>query len=113
MSAGPVGGTVSASLPGVHTGILVRIATIPPELISNTADHNYFTPGLAVISLFRGSDLWHRVPVHTSSKLYYWFDENLVTAAAILTLTQWMLNLSVQVAFRQGVTGEAFLLTLP
>lgn len=113
MSAGPVGGTVSAQLPDVSTGVLVRIATIPPDFVSVTPDEDYFFPSLAVISLFRGQDLWHRVPVHTSSKLYYWFDQNLVTAAATLTLTQWLLNMSVQVAFRSGVTGQAFLLKFP
>lgn len=113
ITSGPQGGTASSVIRNWVWGILVRIRTIPPELISVTPDQNYWFASLAVCTVFRGSDLWIRVPVHTSSKIIGFGAEGVVAAVTALTETQWLLDMSVQVAFRAGVTGQAYLMALP
>jgi len=94
-------------------GVLVRMTAIAAGLVPDTPDGDYWLPSLAVIRLFRGADLWHRVPVHTSSKLYYWLDENVTAFATNLLVSQWLLNMSVQVTIREGCQAEVFLLHYP
>lgn len=113
LTTGPSGGTISSFLPTPTFGVIVRIASVPPDLAPNTPDGDYWFPSLAVVRVFRGSDLWLRVPIHTSSKLVPFGDENLVVGVSALTLTQWILQLSIQVSFRDGVTGEVFLMHFP
>jgi hypothetical protein len=94
-------------------GVIVRIATVPPEFHVNTADGDYWTKGLAVVRIYRGTDLWKRVPVHTSSKLITFVDEGLVAAVTSVLPLQWLLQISVQVSFTEGVTGQVFLMNAP
>jgi hypothetical protein len=94
-------------------GILVRMTGIAEGLLPNTPDGDYWLTSLAVIRLFRGADLWKRIPVHTSSKLYYWLDENVVVGATQAVFSGWLLNMSVQVTIREGCTAEVFVLHYP
>jgi len=94
-------------------GILVRMTSIAIEAQPGTPDGDYWLPTLAVIRLFRGQDLWHRVPVHTSSKLYYWLDENVVVGATQAVFSGWLLNMSVQVTILEGCQAEVFILRYP
>lgn len=113
LTTGPTGDPVAADIVSWAFGVLVRIATVPAELEPNTPDGNYWVPSLAVVRLFRGSDLWLRVPVHTSSKIIPFANENLVVALAATMRALWTIGLSVQVTFREGVTGEVFLMRFP
>lgn len=109
----PSAGPINSPLPNPCFGVIVRIANVPEDLVPNTPDGDYWLPSLAVVRIFRGSDLWKRVPVHTSSKLVELLDESIVAGLTAVTATQWLLNLSVQVTFRAGVTGTVFLMLLP
>lgn len=109
----PSAGPVNAQLPNPCFGVIVRIGNVPEDLVPNTPDGDYWFPSLAVVRIFRGADLWKRVPVHTSSKLVELLDESIVAGLTAITATQWLLNLSIQVTFRSGVTGEVFLMLLP
>lgn len=113
LTQGPAGGVVAAQLGAWIYGVIVRIATVPPEFNVNTADGDYWVKSLAVVRIYRGSDVWKRVPVHTSSKLISFVEEGIVSAVAAVLPIQWLLQISVQVSFAPGVTGEVFLMTTP
>lgn len=113
ISDGPQGGVVAANLAFWIFGVIVRIATVPPEFHVNTADGDYWTRSLAVVRIYRGIDLWKRVPVHTSSKIVSFVEEGLVVAVSSATMTQWLTQISVQVSFAEGVTGQVFLMRTP
>lgn len=108
---GPQGGVVSQNLLFWIYGVIVRIAEVPEQYRVNTADGNYWTKSLAVVRIYRGSDLWKRVPVHTSSKLISFVEEGLETAVSAILPIQWLLQISIQVSFAEGVTGQVFLMT--
>lgn len=110
LTAGPQGGVVAAQLLTWIMGVIVRIAEVPPEFHVNTADGLYWTRSLAVVRIYRGSDLWKRVPVHTESKIITFIDEGLTSAVAAVLPLQWLLQISVQVTFAEGVTGQVFLM---
>lgn len=110
ITSGPQGGFVASFLNVWIMGIIVRIAEVPPDLVPSTADGDYWFKSLAVVRIYRGSDLWKRVPVHTSSKLIDFVEEGLVTAVTSVLPLQWLLNMSVQVSFSEGVTGQVFLM---
>lgn len=113
ITSGPQGGVVSQNLGVWIYGVIVRIAQVPPQYRVNTADGNYWSKSLAVVRIYRGADLWKRVPVHTSSKLVSFVEEGLVSAVAALLPLQWLLQISIQVSFAPGVTGQVFLMTQP
>lgn len=113
LTNGPVPGPINSVLADTCFGIIIRIANVPPELQPGTPDGDYWFETLATVRVFRGSDLWHRYPVHTSSKICALMDENIVAGLAAITASLWMLNMTVQINFRPGVTGEAFLMRLP
>lgn len=110
---GPQGGFAAAQLAFWIMGVIVRIASVPPEFRVNTADGDYWVRSLAVVRIYRGSDLWKRVPVHTSSKLIDFTEEGIVSAVAANLPLQWLLQISVQVSFAEGVTGQVFLMRNP
>ena len=113
LTNGPQGDFVAAQLGVWIMGVIVRIAAVPPEYRVNTADGDYWTRSLAVVRIYRGSDLWKRVPVHTSSKLIDFTEEGLVSAVAANLPLQWLLQISVQVSFAPGVLGQVFLMRNP
>lgn len=113
LTPGPVGGFVGAQLPNAVWGILIRLANVPENIHPQTPDDNYWVPTLATVRIFRGSDLWLRIPIHTSSKIINLANEGVDVAVTNLTATTWLLNMSLQVNFLVGVTGEVFLMKLP
>lgn len=113
ISRGPQGGVVGAQLPFAVFGVIVRIASVPDTLIPNTPDGDYWVPSLAVVRVFRAADLWLRVPIHTSSKMVPFWTENVFVGITAATLSEWLLQMTVQVSFREGVTGQVFLMDLP
>lgn len=113
LTSGPSGGFVDAALPNAIFGVIVRIATVPPDLHVGTPDGNYWTRTLAVVRIYRGSDLWMRVPIHTSSKIVPLFGDVITAAVTTLTRTVWIIDMSVQVSFLEGVTGRVYLMRFP
>ena len=113
LTNGPQGDFVAAQLGVWIMGVIIRIAAVPPEFRVNTADGDYWVRSLAVVRIYRGSDLWKRVPVHTSSKLIDFTEEGIVSAVAANLPLQWLLQMSIQVSFAPGVTGQVFLMRNP
>jgi len=78
-----------------------------------TPDGDYWVKTLAVVRIFRGSDLWMRVPIHTSDKIVPLTGEGFAAAVVEVLTNLWLLNMSVQVSFLEGVLGEVFLMHFP
>jgi hypothetical protein len=110
---GPSAGPINSALPDTTFGFIVRIANVPIDLLPQTPDGDYWYPTVAVARLFRGSDLYHRWPIHTSSKMVSFYDESPVIALATSIGAEWALQLSLQVDFLDGVTGSVLLLRFP
>lgn len=110
---GPQGGFVSAQLPRATWGILIRLATVPANISPQTPDGQYWVPTLASVRIFRGSDIWLRIPIHTPSKIINIANEGIAVAISNLTATTWLLDMTLQVNFLPGVTGEVFRMFLP
>ena len=104
---------VNFNLPVATFGVIVRLTGVDPSLQPVTPDGDYWVKTLAVVRLFRGSDLWHRYPVHTSSKIISFYADNILVAVSAVSLTQWLLNMSVQVTFLAGVTGDVYSMPFP
>jgi len=113
LTQGPSSGPINAFLPDLVFGVIVRLASVPSDLQPQTPDGNYWVKTLATVRIFRGSDLWLRVPIHTSNKLVSFWQENLLVGLSAVTGLEWILQLSVQVDFLPGVTGEVFLMHFP
>lgn len=113
LTNGPTGQPVGADLNAWIGGVIVRIRSVPENAHVNTPDGDYWTRTLAVVRIYRGSDLWKRVPVHTSSKFITFLDEGIVAAVTAIAPLQWLLQMSVQVTFAEGVTGEVFIMRNP
>jgi hypothetical protein len=109
----PTQGPVNANLLDTTFGVIVRLASIPGHLVPQTPDGDYWIATLAVVRIFRGSDLWKRYPIHTSNRLISFLDESIVASVTALTATQWLLNMTIQVTFLEGVTGTVFLMRFP
>lgn len=109
----PPGAFVEAQLPVPVFGLIVRITEIPEGLQAQTPDGVYFVKTLAVVSIFRGSDLWMRVPIHTPTKMVPLFTDVVTAAVATLTAATWIANMSYQVAFGEGVAGEVVEMRFP
>jgi|SRR5215471_2895805 len=110
LTSGPSPGPVSTNLTENTWGVLIRIATIPLGVAPQTPDGDYFVKTLASVRLFRGVDLWQRYPIHTSSKIISFLGEPVVAAIPQLRAEQWLLNITLEVDFLPGVTGEVFLM---
>lgn len=105
---------IAANLDTPVFGVIVRLNTIPAGLSPQTPDQLYFTKTLASVLVFRGSDIWLRVPVHTPSKLINLWIEGLALGLADAVLNAgWLLQLSLQVFFLEGVAGEVLLMRTP
>jgi len=113
LTNGPSAGPINAQLPSPIFGIIVRLAALPPEIVLDTPDADYSVKTLAVVRVFRGSDLWMRVPIHTTNKIIPLEGEGIVSAIATAFLQPWLLNMSIQVTFLEGVLGQVFVMRLP
>jgi hypothetical protein len=114
VTSGPTGNPVAANLTSPVFGVIVRLANVPADLKAQTPDGDYWIPTLAVVRIYRGSDMWLRIPIHTSSKLINLWVEGLALGLADAVLNAgWLLNLTLQCWFREGVTGEVFLMRVP
>lgn len=113
LTSGPTGQPVNANLPAWIWGVIVRIANVPADLVVNTPDGDYWTATLCVVRIFRGQDLWLRVPVHTSSKMIALTGEGIASFVTTVLTGQWILDMTLQVTWRPGVTGQVFLMRTP
>lgn len=105
---------IAANLTSPVFGVIVRIHEVPPELTPKTPDGDYWVTTLAVVRVFRGTDIWLRIPIHTSSRLINLWVEGLALGLADAVLSAgWLLQLSIQVDFLPGVSGEVLLMRLP
>jgi hypothetical protein len=109
-STTPIAGNLSTPV----FGVIVRLTSIPSELQPQTPDGIYWVKTLASVLIFRGNDIWLRVPIHTPSKLINLWVEGIALGLADAVLNAgWLLNLTIQVFFLEGVEGQVFLMRTP
>lgn len=113
LTRGPTGVTLVAHLTTVTFGIIVRLTQIPAGLEPQTPDQQYWVKTLATVRLFRGNDLWLRVPIHTPTKIVPLEKEGLTIWVANLTLSTWLLNIELLVDFLPGVEGQVYQMHFP
>jgi len=114
LGTGSSGSPVAGNLTTPVFGVIVRLTSIPAELQPQTPDGIYWVKTLASVLIFRGSDIWLRVPIHTPSKLINLWVEGIALGLADAVLAAgWLLNLTIQVFFLEGVEGEVFLMRVP
>jgi len=94
-------------------GVIVRITTIPVDLVGFTPDADWYLPDLAVLTIFRGTDKARRVPIHTSTHMEYPLPGYADAAVKEITLGTQPPWSSVEVDFRAGVEGRVFLMRFP
>lgn len=113
LSPGITAAPVTATLHVATFGILVRIASVPPDLTPRTPDGNYWSTTLAVCRIFRGTDIWKRVPIHTSSAIveFPYSRTNFIIQAVEQIL--WPDNTTVEVDWLPGVTGQVYSILIP
>lgn len=109
----PPGDLVEATMPVPIFGLIIRIHEFGDMLPTQTPDGVYFFPDLAVVSIFRGPDLWMRVPIHTPSKVVSLFSDVITAALATVTAATWLVDMNYAVAFRSGVVGEVIEMRFP
>lgn len=112
-TSGPTGLPVNVPLGFATFGVIVRLSTIPDGLEPQTPDAQYWVKTLAVVRLFRGNDLWFRVPIHTPTKIVPFAHEGLQVWVTSAQLNEWILNIRVLVDWLPGVTGRVFLMHTP
>lgn len=113
ITSGPTSEPVRATVVGAFTGVIVRVTTIDPALIPITPDAEWFRPDLAVLRVFRGTDLVYRRGIHTPTFFaphpWHWndpvFDSSLFFGVPPET--------GVYVDFRVNCAGQVFLAVLP
>lgn len=113
LSPGPTSDPVTSDISGWYFGVIVRIATIPDHLQPLTPASDWYPPDLAVLRVFRGTDMEERFGIHTPS-LFHPFhglyggvvlNETLLFGVPPLT--------SIEVDWAPGVSGQVFLMLFP
>lgn len=112
-TSGPTGAPLVVPLGTATFGVIVRLATIPDDLVPSTPDGQYWVKTLAVVRVFRANDLWFRVPIHTPTKIVPFAHEGLTVWVTQAELNNWILNIRVLVDFLPGVTGQVYLMHTP
>lgn len=113
ISPGPTGAPVTSAVAGWFFGVIVRITSLPSWLQPTTPDGAWFYPDLAVLRVFRGTDLENRYPIHTPS-----FMKPMPWQYGDLVLNETLLfgvppAVSVEVDWAPGVEGQVFLMKFP
>jgi len=107
---GPTSDQVIASDIGVWYAIIVRLTTIPANLVPITPDEAYYIEDLAVLTVYRGSDVWIRAPIHQATRLV----ENGPLFIAPF-FAGWLLSIppggiNLQVDWKFGAAGQVYVL---
>src|SRR5215471_3514522 len=114
LGTGSSGFPINATLEFPVFAVIVRLTRVPEDLAPQTPDDNYWVKTLAVVRIFRGSDLWLRIPIHTSSKMINLWVEGLALGLMDAVLSAgWLLNLTLQTSFLPGVEGQVLLMRTP
>jgi len=113
LTAGPTGDPVRAQLALWFFGVIVRVSTIPEDMVPKTPDGQWYFPDLAVLRIFRGVDLEYRRGIHTPTFMqenpwqWGWGFLNVTQILGVPPET------TVAVDWRLGVEGQVFLQRLP
>lgn len=113
LTTGPQSDQLVKLLTTVTFGVIVRLTTIPAELVPQTPDGGYWVKTLATVRLYRQNDLWIRAPIHTRTKIVPFESESLVVWVANLTLSTWLLGMNLVVDFLPGVFGQVYQMHFP
>ena len=113
LGTSPLGGSIDAELPDWRYGIIVRVTTLADGLVATTPDLDYFVKSLAVVRVFRGTDILLRVPIHRSSQIIPLVGNGIALQIAGVGVELWAPGLSLEVDFLAGCAGEVLLMKLP
>ena len=104
---------VRASLALWFYGVIVRVTTIAEDLVAKTPDASWYFPDLAVLRVFRGSDLEYRRGIHTPTFMVeqpWQWGWGFLNENPILGVPP---DISIAVDWRPGCGGQVFLQRLP
>lgn len=105
---------VNAVLDLAIFGVIVRLTHVPPQLEPQTPDGDYWVKTLAVVRIFRGQDMWLRIPIHSSSKMIMLTGgDQLQVGIPLVVIEEWVHSITLQVDFDDGVEGEVYLMHTP
>lgn len=104
---------VASEVVGSYFGVIVRVTTIAPELKPGTPDLEWYVNDLAVLRVFRGTDLQDRIGVHTPTRIVLapWaFGEPFLNSALIFGAPP---DTTIRVNWRIGCGGQVYLMQFP
>ena len=113
VSSGPGPGPFASSLENWFFGVIVRVTSLPEWLTPATPAQDWYYPDLAVLRVFRGTDVEERYGIHTVSFMHPFHG---LYAGVLLNETLLFPNppdSSIEVEFLDGVEGQVFLLRFP
>lgn len=113
ITSGPQPGFVASDIGEFCWGVLVKIASLGPNDVPLTPDGDWFVRDLAVVRIFRDSELFIRAPIHTTSKIVDLHPDKASFLIRAIESELWPDTMTVQVNFADGITGQVFLLILP
>jgi hypothetical protein len=114
ITSGPTGSQVHSLVTFGWYGVIVRITTIPSNLQPITPDADWYIPDLAVLRVFRGSDLEYRRGIHSSTWMAPSPWKTGLEAFNLLSIFgSDVPDTNIYVDFRSGVEGQVFLMAWP
>lgn len=94
-------------------GIVVRSTTIPTWYGIGGLDGRHYEPQLALLNVFRGTEMVSRIPIHTADYMLTPVPGQESSTQAQLVYLAVAPNLSLEVWWGNGVCGQVYLLRLP
>jgi hypothetical protein len=113
ISPGETSLPVQAPLTTWSYGVLIRLTQVPPTAVFNTPDDGYCVKTLAVMRLFRGTDLLLRVPIHRTSQIIPFDGNGVILRIFTAEVDMWAPGLTIEVDFGPSTAGHVYLLKLP
>lgn len=113
VTSGPQSTPAAATVVGWYFGVIVRITSLPPNAVPLTPDEDWYPQCLAVLRVFRGTDLETRIGLHNTSLFHPFrglYASPLLNESLLFPVPP---ATSVEVDFAFGVEGQVFLLQLP
>lgn len=113
VTAGPSAGPVTSVVGFWLFGVIVRIDSLPPNAVPLAPDEGWYPFDLAVLRVFRGTDIEERFGIHTVSFLHTFHN---LYGGVVLNETLLFGNppaMSIEVEFALGVTGQVYLMRFP
>lgn len=113
ITTGPTPDPVRALISEWWWGIIIRVTTIPEDMVPRTPDEQWYFPDLAVLRIFRGTDLEYRRGIHTPTFMQeqpWQWGWNILNTVPVLGVPP---ETTIAVDWRLGCAGQVFLQRFP